>query len=70
MKTYDIHFFKTENLSPDEKNSMRRNQSGVWLCTGFCYRAESASEARKQFRADGQAQHSYSGYKTRVSRAR
>jgi len=70
MNTYDIHFFKSDNLSPDEINSMRRNQRGVWLCTGFCYRAESARDARKQFRADEQSQHSFSGRKTRVSRAR
>ena len=32
--TYDIHFFKTTNLSPDEKNAMRRNASGLWLVGG------------------------------------
>lgn len=32
--TYDIHFYKVENFSPDEKNAMRRNASGIWLCGG------------------------------------
>lgn len=31
MKTYDLDYFKDSNLTPDEKNAMRRNQSGVWL---------------------------------------
>ena len=28
---FDIHFYKTRNLSPDERNALRSNQSGVWL---------------------------------------
>ena len=34
MKTYDIHYLKTENLTPDEQNAMRRNARGVWLTGG------------------------------------
>lgn len=32
MKTYEIDYYKTENLNPDELNVMRRNQRGIWLC--------------------------------------
>jgi hypothetical protein len=31
MKTYDIHYYKTQNLRPDERNAMRKNQTGIWL---------------------------------------
>ena len=34
MKTYDIHFYKTENLSSDEKNAIRRDARGIWLLGG------------------------------------
>lgn len=47
MKTkYEIACYKTENLSPDEKNAMRRNQSGIWLCADPVY-ANSRREALK-----------------------
>ncbi len=34
MKTDNIHFYKIDNLSPDELNAMRRGASGIWLCGG------------------------------------
>lgn len=32
---YDIIYFKSQNLTPDERNSMRKNQTGVWLMSGI-----------------------------------
>ena len=32
MKLFDIDFFKTENLTPDELDCKRRNSAGLWLC--------------------------------------
>ena len=51
---YDIQYFKTENLSTDELNSMRRGQRGVWLCTGI-YTADRLAgfrEARRIVRGE------------------
>ena len=45
MKYYYVDFYKNENLSPDERNAMRRNQSGVWLSTGYCTEASSPQQA-------------------------
>jgi hypothetical protein len=28
---YDVHYYKTTNLTPDERAAMRSNQAGVWL---------------------------------------
>ncbi len=28
---YEIHFYKTENLNPDERNAARRGAAGLWL---------------------------------------
>lgn len=53
MKTYNIHFFKNANLSPDEKNSMRRNSSGIWL-VGNRIEAESARAACAAYRNSGE----------------
>jgi len=40
MNTYDMQFYKTENLTPDELNAKRAGSSGLWLCGG---RIEAAS---------------------------
>ena len=53
MKTFDIHFFKTSNLSPDEKNAMRRNASGIWLVGGRI-EAKSARAACAAYRKSGE----------------
>ena len=53
MNTYDIHFFKTSNLSPDEKNAMRRGAAGIWLCGGRI-EAKSARAACAAYRKSGQ----------------
>ena len=53
MTTYDIHFFKTANLSPAEKNAMRRNASGIWLCGGRV-EAKSSRAACAAYRKSGQ----------------
>jgi hypothetical protein len=53
MNTYDIHFFKTANLSPDEKNAMRRNAKGIWLVGGRIT-AESPRAACAAYRKSGQ----------------
>jgi hypothetical protein len=53
MKTYNIHFFKISNLSSDEKNAMRRNASGLWLC-GHRIEAKSARAACAAYRLSGQ----------------
>jgi len=53
MNTYDIHFFKTSNLSPDEKNAMRRNASGLWLFGGRI-EAKSARAACAAYRKSGE----------------
>ena len=42
---YDIDFYKDENLSPDEKNLRRRNQSGVWLSTGLSFDTQTPRKA-------------------------
>lgn len=53
MKSYDIHYFKTSNLSPDEKNAMRRGASGLWI-SGGRVSAKSARSACAQYRKSGQ----------------
>jgi hypothetical protein len=53
MNTYDIHFFKTSNLSPDEKNVMRRNAFGIWLVGGRI-KAKSARAACAAYRKSGE----------------
>jgi len=52
MNTYDIHFFKIDDLSPDEKNAMRRNASGIWLIGGRI-EAKSARAACAAYRKSG-----------------
>ena len=44
MKTYEIDYYKTENLSPDEQNAMRSNQRGIWL-VGESVEADSPRKA-------------------------
>jgi len=53
MKTH-IHYYKTENLTPDERNAQRKNQRGIWLHTGIITndRAAGLREARRDFRAE------------------
>jgi hypothetical protein len=53
MNTYDIHFFKTNDLSPDEKNAMRRDARGIWLVGGRI-EAKSARAACAAYRKSGQ----------------
>ena len=52
-KTYYIDFYKTENLSSDEKNSKRKNSLGIWLCGGSI-EAKSSSSACMEYRKSGQ----------------
>lgn len=47
---YDIHYFKTQNLSPDERNAMRRNARGIWLMCGI--RTEDRKSGLAQARRD------------------
>ena len=53
MNTYDIHFFKTQNLSPDEQNAMRRGAKGLWLVGGRVS-AKSPRAACAIYRKSGQ----------------
>ena len=53
MKTYEIHFFKKSNLSPGEKNAMRGNARGLWLC-GNRIEAKSARAACAAYRKSGE----------------
>lgn len=48
---YAIHYYKTENLSSDERNAMRRGAKGIWLHTGILTedRAAGIREARDEF---------------------
>ena len=48
---YSIHYYKTENLTPDERNAMRKNQNGIWLQTGIrtSDRVAGLREARRDF---------------------
>jgi hypothetical protein len=52
MKTYTIHFFKTQNLTPDEQNCMRKGASGLWLLGGRI-KAKSAKAACVAYRKSG-----------------
>ena len=51
---YSIHYYKTENLTPDERNAQRKNQRGIWLDTGIRTedRAAGFREARRDFRGE------------------
>jgi hypothetical protein len=53
MNTYDIHFFKTASLSPDEQNAVRRGSSGLWLVGGRI-EAKSGRSACALYRKSGQ----------------
>ncbi len=53
MTTYTIHFFKTQNLTPDEKNCMRKGASGLWLLGGRQINAASARAACAAYRKSG-----------------
>jgi hypothetical protein len=53
MNAYDIHFFKTEHLSPDEKSALRKGASGLWLCGGRIS-ASSARAACAAYRKSGE----------------
>jgi len=63
MKTYEIDYYKTEGLTPDELNVMRSNQSGIWLC-GQSVKAES------QRKAIVEAKKIYGDQKIRISNNR
>lgn len=70
MKTrYWIDFHKTDNLSPDELNSKRRNQRGVWLCSGASYEAPSARNAITQAKRDANPGLGVGQYRLRARRA-
>ena len=69
MARYYIDFYKTASLSPDEMNAMRRNQRGIWLCTGASYEAKSASDAITQAKRDPQPALGVGSYKLRARRA-
>ena len=49
---YHIHYYKSENITPDERAAMRKNQRGIWLHTGIQteHRAAGLREARRDFR--------------------
>ena len=51
MNRYPISYYKTENLTPDERNAMRANQTGIWLF-GDYYTAETPRKAIAAARAD------------------
>lgn len=51
--TYDIHFFKTENLTPGERNCKRKGATGIWL-QGGRIEAKSARAACAAYRKSGQ----------------
>lgn len=51
--TYEINFYKTENLTPDELNAKRSNAAGVWLHAGTV-EAGSSQEAIKIARSNQQ----------------
>jgi len=53
MQNYTIHFYKNTNLSPDEKNAMRRNASGIWIVGGNI-EAKSAQAACAAYRKSGE----------------
>ena len=53
MKTYEIYFYKTANLSCGEKNAMRRNARGIWLC-GNRIKAKSSRAACSSYRNSGE----------------
>lgn len=69
MARYYIDFYKNENLSPDELNAMRRNQRGIWLCSGASYEAKSARDAIAQAKRDPQPGLGVGTYKIRARRA-
>ena len=52
MNKYDIHYYKEENLSPDELNAMRRNATGVWIAGGRI-EAKSKKAACSLYRKSG-----------------
>ncbi len=53
MSIYNIHFYKIDNLSPDELNAMRRDAAGIWLCGGRIV-AKSARAACAAYRKSRQ----------------
>lgn len=66
---FQIDFYKTENLSPDERSCMRTNQSGVWLCTGAFYEAKNARDAITQAKRDPHPALGVGSYKLRARRS-
>jgi len=53
MNTYEIHFFKTANLAPDERSAMRRGARGIWLI-GNRVEADSPRSACAAYRKSGE----------------
>lgn len=53
MTAYFIHYYKTANLSPDEKNAMRRDARGLWLVGGQV-KAKSKQAACAAYRKSGE----------------
>lgn len=51
-KVYDIHYYKEEDLSPDELNAIRRNATGIWLAAGRI-EAKSKKAACAAYRKSG-----------------
>lgn len=49
MNSFDIHFYKTENLTPAELAAKRQGAAGVWL-PGGRVRAVSGRAACAQYR--------------------
>lgn len=53
MKTYQVHYYKTRNLSPGELDCVRRGALGLWLF-GDLIQAKSGRAACSQYRKSGQ----------------
>lgn len=51
MKNYEVHYYKTENITPDERSTMRKNARGVWLW-GSWVKAENGRQACAMFRRE------------------
>lgn len=67
---YSIDFYKNKNISPDERNAMRKNQSGIWLSTGALIEAETPQSAISIIKKQEQAPLGVNcGFKLRARRA-
>lgn len=67
---YTVDFYKIGKLSPDERNAQRKNQSGIWLCTGFAAEAESPRRAIAMAKAQENVPLGVNcGYRLRARRA-